>query len=49
MMACFLQEPFENGPLFSELSYYRRAAKEEASKPPRKFVLFVSMIIFCCS
>lgn len=27
-----IQEPHENGPLFSELSYYRRVAKEEKSE-----------------
>ena len=26
------QEPHENGPLFSELSYYRRVAKGETSE-----------------
>lgn len=30
--AFFIQEYLENGPLFSELKFYQRAAKDEQSK-----------------
>ncbi len=30
---CVLQEPSDNGPLFSELKFYMRAAKPDLSMP----------------
>lgn len=46
-LLCF-KEPSDNGPLFTELKFYQRAAKPEQSKEYSTHTYTLEVIAACC-